>query len=155
MAYVLAESVGAAGVRAGVGAGLLRGRYSPAMVSAEMRILARSVWNILVFMLNSLIFILIGLQPSGIVARLQGYTGRDLVTYALAISMIAILVRFAWVYFAEYLPAWLGRLVHRRVAPPLPGEAVLAGWCGIRGNRSLAPPPALPVGTPAGAGFPY
>src|SRR5213076_2280566 len=51
---------------------LLGGLYSPAMVSAEMRILARSVWNILVFMLNSLIFILIGLQLSGIVARLQG-----------------------------------------------------------------------------------
>src|SRR5439155_837090 len=58
MAYVLAESVGASGVLAVVAAGLLRGRYSPAMVSAEMRILARSVWNILVFMLNSLIFIL-------------------------------------------------------------------------------------------------
>src|SRR3977135_4612007 len=94
------------------------------MVSAEMRILARSVWNILVFMLNSLIFILIGLQVSGVVARLQGYTGRDLATYALAISMIAILVRFAWVYFAEYLPAWLRRVFHRRGAPPLPREAV-------------------------------
>src|SRR5437879_793996 len=132
MVYVLAESVGASGVLSVVAAGLLRGRYSPAMVSAEMRILARSVWNILVFMLNSLIFILIGLQLSGIVARLQGYTGRDLAAYALAISMIAILVRFAWVYFAEYLPAWLGRLFDRRVAPPLPGEAFIAGWCGMR-----------------------
>src|SRR2546426_754607 len=155
MAYVLAESVGASGVLAVVAAGLLRGRYSPAMVSAEMRILARSVWNILVFMLNSLIFILIGLQLSGIVARLQGYTGRDLAAYALAISMIAILVRFAWVYFAEYLPAWLGRLFHRRVAPPLPGEAFIAGWCGMRGILSLAAPLALPVETPEGGAFPY
>src|SRR2546421_2372720 len=109
MVYVLAESVGASGVLAVVAAGLLRGRYSPAMVSAEMRILARSVWNILVFMLNSLIFILIGLQLSGIVARLQGYTGRDLAAYALAISMVAIVVRFAWVDFAEDLPAWISR----------------------------------------------
>ena len=155
MAYVLAESVGASGVLAVVAAGLLRGRYSPAMVSAEMRILARSVWNILVFMLNSLIFILIGLQLSGIVARLQGYTGRDLAAYALAISMIAILVRFAWVYFAEYLPAWLGRLFDRRVAPPLPGEAFIAGWCGMRGIVSLAAALALPVETPEGGAFPY
>src|SRR5258708_7294970 len=57
MAYVLAESVGASGVLAVVAAGLLRGRYSPALVSAEMRILARSVWNILVFLLNSLVFL--------------------------------------------------------------------------------------------------
>src|SRR5256885_13974530 len=152
MACVVAEWGAAYGVRAVVAAGLLRGRSSPAMVSAEMRILARSVWNILVFMLNSLIFILIGLQLSGIVARLQGYTGRDLAAYALAISMIAILVRFAWVYFAEYLPAWLGRLFHRRVAPPLPGEAFIAGWCGMRGLVSLAAAPGLPGGESQGGG---
>src|SRR5947209_13599299 len=108
-AYVLAEGLDLSGVLAVVAAGLLRGRYSPAMVSAEMRILARSVWNILVFILNSLLFILIGLQLSGVVARLANYSGWELAADALAISMIAILVRFAWVYFAEYLPAWLGR----------------------------------------------
>src|SRR5258708_21054638 len=125
------------------------------MVSAEMRILARSVWNILVFMLNSLVFILIGLQLSGVVARLQGYTGRDLAAAAVAMGTIAIVVRFAWVYFAEYLPAWLGRLFHRQVAPPLPGEAFIAGWCGMRGIVSLAAALALPVETPEGGEFPY
>ena len=77
LTYVAAESVHVSGVLAVVAAGLLRGRYSPRMVSAEMRILARSVWNLLVFMLNSLIFILIGLQLSGIVSRLEGFTGGD------------------------------------------------------------------------------
>src|SRR3989440_2310532 len=109
MAYVAAEAIGASGVLAVVAAGLLRGRYSPAMVSAEMRILARSVWNILVFMLNSLIFILIGLQLSAVVGRLEGYTGWDLAAYGLAVSMVAIVVRFAWVDFAEDLPAWISR----------------------------------------------
>src|SRR3954463_1614689 len=66
-AYVLAEGLDLSGVLAVVAAGLLRGRYSPAMGSAEMRTLARSVWNILVFILNSLIFILIGLQLSGVI----------------------------------------------------------------------------------------
>jgi NhaP-type Na+/H+ or K+/H+ antiporter len=51
-------------VLAVVAAGLVRGRYAPEIVSAEMRIMARSVWNVLVFMLNSLIFILIGIQMS-------------------------------------------------------------------------------------------
>src|SRR5437588_2292254 len=120
-----------------------------------MRALAGSAWNVLVFMLNSLIFILIGLQLSGIVARLRGYAGRDLATYALAISMIAILVRFAWVYFAEYLPAWLGRLFRRQVAPPLPGEAFIVSWCGMRGIVSLAAALALPAATPEGGEFPY
>jgi len=156
MAYVMAESVGASGVLAVVAAGLLRGRYSPAMVSAEMRILARSVWNILVFMLNSLIFILIGLQLSGFVARLQGYAGWDLATYALAISMIAILVRFAWVYFAEYLPAWLGRLFRRQVAPQIdeierPQRMELAGLAEVELRRPLTeqlePGPEAALGT--------
>src|SRR5437588_12671306 len=119
-----------------------------------MRALAGSAWNVLVFMLNSLIFILIGLQLSGIVARLRGYAGRDLATYALAISMIAILVRFAWVYFAEYLPAWLGRALHRSVAPPLAGEALIVSWCGMRGIVSLAAALALPDFLPDGSEFP-
>jgi CPA1 family monovalent cation:H+ antiporter len=148
LAYVGAESIHVSGVLAVVAAGLLRGRYSPKMVSAEMRILARSVWNILVFMLNSLIFILIGLQLSGVVSRLEGYTGWDLAAYALAVSMVAILVRFAWVYFAEYLPAWVALVLGRKTSPPLPGEAFIVSWCGMRGIVSLAAALALPTGVP-------
>ena len=145
LAYVAAESVHVSGVLAVVAAGLLRGRYSPKMVSAEMRILARSVWNLLVFMLNSLIFILIGLQISGIVSRLEGFTGVELAEASLAVSMVAILVRFGWVYFAEYLPAWFGRPFGVRTAPPLPGEAFVVSWCGMRGIVSLAAALALPA----------
>jgi CPA1 family monovalent cation:H+ antiporter len=144
LAYVAAESIHVSGVLAVVAAGLLRGRYSPRIVSAEMRILARSAWNILVFMLNSLIFILIGLQLSEVVTRLEGYTGWDLAAYALAVSMVAILVRFGWVYFAEYLPTWLARSTRRKVSPPLPGEAFIVSWCGMRGIVSLAAALALP-----------
>ena len=145
LAYVSAESVHVSGVLAVVAAGLLRGRYSPQMVSAEMRILARSVWNLLVFMLNSLIFILIGLQISGIVSRLEGFSGLELAEASLAVSMVAILVRFGWVYFAEYLPAWFGRPFGVRTAPPLPGEAFVVSWCGMRGIVSLAAGLALPA----------
>ena len=145
LAYVAAESLHVSGVLAVVAAGLLRGRYSPRMVSAEMRILARSVWNLLVFMLNSLIFILIGLQLSGIVSRLEGFTGGELAAASIAVSMVAILVRFGWVYFAEYLPAWFGRPFGVRTAPPLPGEAFIVSWCGMRGIVSLAAALALPV----------
>ena len=144
LAYVAAESLHVSGVLAVVAAGLLRGRYSPRMVSAEMRILARSAWNLLVFMLNSLIFILIGLQLSDIVTRLEGYTGWQLAANALSVTMVAILVRFGWVYFAEYLPAWLGRLSARKASPPLPGEAFIVSWCGMRGIVSLAAAAALP-----------
>ena len=64
VAYIVAESLHVSGVLAVVTAGLVRGRYAPVIVSAEMRIIARSVWNMLVFLLNSLVFMLIGIQLS-------------------------------------------------------------------------------------------
>jgi CPA1 family monovalent cation:H+ antiporter len=66
-AYLAAEAVQVSGVLAVVAAGLVRGRYAPEIVSAEMRIMARSVWNLLVFLLNCLVFTLIGLQIHGVV----------------------------------------------------------------------------------------
>ena len=86
IAYLVAESLHVSGVLAVVAAGLVRGRYAPEIVSAEMRILARSVWNLLVFLLNSLVFILIGLQLSGALGRLEGYQRLGLAADALAVS---------------------------------------------------------------------
>ena len=91
-AYIAAESVHLSGVLAVVAAGLFRGRYAPMIVSAEMRILARSVWNIFVFLLNSMIFILIGLQLSGIAARLGNYAADQLALASLCVSAVAILL---------------------------------------------------------------
>jgi monovalent cation/hydrogen antiporter len=155
LCYVLAEGAHGSGVLAVVAAGLVRGRYSPAIVSAEMRILARSVWNILVFMLNSLIFILIGMQLSGALSRLEGFSGWDLAVYSLAVSMVAIIVRFAWVYIVEYATPYLLKALGREASPPLPGEAFIVGWCGMRGIVSLAAALALPAQLDDGTPFPH
>ena len=149
-AYLAAESVHLSGVLAVVAAGLFRGRHAPKIVSAEMRILARSVWNILVFMLNSLIFILIGIQLSAILDRLDGYSASELAWASLAASAAAILVRFLWVYPAAYA-------AHAARAAPLPprGQLFLVSWCGMRGIVSLAAALALPLETFAGEPFPF
>jgi CPA1 family monovalent cation:H+ antiporter len=148
-AYIAAESVHLSGVLAVVAAGLFRGRYAPKMVSAEMRILARSAWNILVFLLNSLIFILIGLQLSGITARLGNYPADQLALASLTVSAVAILVRFLWVYPAAWLPRLAG------ASPPPQGHLFIVSWCSMRGIVSLAAALALPLETHAGEGFPY
>ena len=148
-AYIAAESVHLSGVLAVVAAGLFRGRYAPQMVSAEMRILARSAWNILVFLLNSLIFILIGLQLSGITARLGNYPAEQLALASITVSAVAILVRFLWVYPAALLPRFAGN------APPPGGQVFIVSWCGMRGIVSLAAALALPLETHGGEGFPY
>lgn len=152
--YILAESLQVSGVLAVVAAGLVRGRYSPEIVSAEMRIIARSVWNLLVFLLTSLVFILIGLQLSGIVGRLTGYSAMELVFYGTLVSAVAIAVRFAWIYPATYLPRMLSARL--RELDPAPPETALfiMSWCGMRGIVSLAAALALPLALDGGAPFP-
>jgi CPA1 family monovalent cation:H+ antiporter len=153
--YVLAESAHCSGVLAVVAAGMIRARYTPVIVSAEMRILARSVWNILVFMLNSLIFILIGMALSGVMGRLTGFNAVELAIYAISVTLVAIVVRFAWVYPATFVPRWLSARLRAAENAPQHGEAFIMSWCGMRGIVSLAAALALPVEVESGAPFPY
>jgi CPA1 family monovalent cation:H+ antiporter len=152
--YILAESLHVSGVLAVVAAGLVRGRYSPEIVSAEMRIIARSVWNLLVFLLNSLVFILIGLQLSGIVGRLTGYSASELAFYGILVSAVAVAVRFAWIYPATYLPRMVSARLRERDPAPAESELFIMSWCGMRGIVSLAAALALPLALEGGAPFP-
>jgi len=152
--YILAEALHLSGVLAVVAAGLVRGRYSPEIVSAEMRIIARSVWNLLVFLLNSLVFILIGLLLSGVIGRLTGYSPEQLVLYSVAISLVAVFVRFAWIYPATYVPRILSESLNRRDPAPPKEELFIMSWCGMRGIVSLAAALALPLTLMDGTPFP-
>ncbi len=155
VAYVFAESLHASGVLAVVAAGLVRGRHSPVIVSAQMRILARSMWNVIVFLLNVVVFVLIGLQLSGGVARLEGYSAAGLAAHAVLLCAVAIIVRFAWVYAALYLPRRLAVALHGRAGAPPEAEYFIMGWCGMRGIVSLAAALALPIQLADGTPFPY
>ena len=153
-AYIVAESLHVSGVLAVVAAGLVRSRYSPEIVSAEMRIMARSVWNVLVFVLNSLVFILIGLQMSAVLDSLGRYAWGDLLLWGATISLVAILVRFVWVFPAAYIPYWLRARQQAPANPPQSRELLIISWCGMRGIVSLAAALALPVVLPNGDPFP-
>jgi Na+/H+ antiporter len=155
VAYIAAESLHASGVLAVVAAGLVRGRHAPVVASAEMRILSRSIWNVLVFLLNVLVFVLIGTQLSEHVARIDAYSAARLVRDGVLLSAVAILVRFAWVYAALYLPVRLSAALRRDGAAPPEGEFFIMGWCGMRGIVSLAAALALPLALADGTPFPY
>jgi monovalent cation/hydrogen antiporter len=133
----------------------VRGRYAPEIVSAEMRIMARSVWNLLVFLLNSLVFTLIGLQLSGVLESLGRYPGGLLAAISIVVTAVAIAVRFAWVLPAAYLPRWLAQRLLVQAAPPRKSELLIIGWCGMRGIVSLAAALALPLTLPGGQPFPH
>jgi Na+/H+ antiporter len=155
VAYIIAEQVHVSGVLAVVAAGLLRGRYAPEIVSAEMRIIARSVWSILVFILNSLVFILIGVEMSNVVEKLNMYTLGHLLFLGLSVSAVAIAVRFLWVYPAAYLPRWIAGSLRESDAQLRKRELGIVSWCGMRGIVSIAAALALPTLLPNGQPFPY
>jgi Na+/H+ antiporter len=154
-AYLAAEALHVSGVLAVVAAGLVRGRYSPEIVSAEMRIMARSVWNVLVFLLNSIVFMLIGLQLSGVMASLDRYPPGQLAAIGAVVTATAVLVRFAWVLPGALLPRFLLPHLLGQASPPRKTELLIIGWCGMRGIVSMAAALALPLALPGGEAFPH
>jgi Na+/H+ antiporter len=147
-AWLPAEWLGVSGVLATVTAGLSVGWWAPRIMQSDTRLRARAVWEMVVFVLNGLVFILIGLQLSSILPTLSGRSLLWLVELGALLSLTVILMRLAWLFAVAYLP-WLiiGRQSGGASAPPCRAVFV-AGWAGMRGVLSLAAALALPLATP-------
>lgn len=143
VAYASAEALHVSGVLAAVSAGLVLGQRSALFIDSETRLVGSSVWRLLTFLLNGLAFLLIGLQLPLIVAEL-GHKLWQYALYGLLISVVAILIRFAWVFPATYLPRLLDRKLAQRDPTPRWQSVVVVGWAGMRGIVSLAVALALP-----------
>src|SRR5204863_6598166 len=100
-AYLPAEAVGASGVLAAVACGLYLGRQAPRIMDAETRVQGRAVWETLVFLLNGLVFILIGLQLPRIIGELGARPPMLLVELAVLVCLAVVLIRFAWVFLTD------------------------------------------------------
>jgi CPA1 family monovalent cation:H+ antiporter len=153
-AFLPAEVVGVSGVLAAVTAGVYLGWYTPELTTAAVRLQGDAVWEIGIFVLNALLFVLIGLQLPGILDNLEGTSGWTLLGYGAAIGATVVVVRMVWIFPSTYLPRRLSaRLRERDPAPPWQHPA-LVGWAGMRGAVSLAAALALPFSTDAGEPFP-
>jgi CPA1 family monovalent cation:H+ antiporter len=153
--YILAERLGVSGVLAVVALGLYHRRKSPEVLSPSTRIQMIAVWEIIVFLLNGLIFILIGLQLPSILKEISEYSLATLIWYAVLISATAIIVRLLWVFPAAYIPRLISRQLRDRDPYPDWRLLLLIGWTGMRGIVSLAAALALPLTTNNGAPFPH
>lgn len=153
-AYLVAEAAHVSGVLAVVVAGLVRGWHAPTIFSPQSRLLALGVWDVVVFVLTSLIFILIGLQLPSIIAGLTAYSWASLMFYGTAVSLTAMTVRFAWVFPATILPRYLSRRLRRRDPTPSWHTIFIVAWSGMRGVVSLAAALALPLAMPDGTPLP-
>jgi CPA1 family monovalent cation:H+ antiporter len=124
------------------------------LLSPATRIQALAVWEVVVFLLNGFIFILIGLQLPGIMRELAVYPLVRLLGWAALVSLTVIAVRYLWVFPTTYVTrALFRRLRERDPYPPWRSVFVIA-WTGMRGVVSLAAAFALPFTLPGGAPFP-
>jgi monovalent cation/hydrogen antiporter len=149
--WMLAERLHLSAIIALVAYAITVARTAPLRTDGRRRIASYAVWELAVFVLNVLAFIMIGLQLRGILARLDGDAWDD-VAFALAVSVVVILVRFAWVMGYNTVVRWKNRRFGPRLRRPmmLPSwqGGVLISWCGMRGIVTLAAALALPVDFP-------
>ncbi|MBN8530560.1 MAG: Na+/H+ antiporter [Alphaproteobacteria bacterium] len=153
--YILAELADASGVLAVVAAGLTVGWHAPERFSSSLRLAAGTVWEMVVFLLNGLVFLLIGLQFPAILEGISRYEPAALMGYAAAICTAVILTRFAWVFSATYLPRLLFPSIRLRDTTPSWQNIFLVAWTGMRGVVSLATALALPFAVADGSAFPH
>ena len=153
-AYLPAERFGVSGILGVVTAGLYLGWRSPEILTSRMRLQSGPVWEVIVFLLNGFVFILIGLQLPEILQALSGYSITHLIWDGFFISLSAIILRILWVVPATYLPRILSRKIRERDPSPPWQHVAIVAWTGMRGVVSLAAAMALPLALPDGSPFP-
>jgi Na+/H+ antiporter len=150
-AYLGAERFHFSGVLAAVAAGMFVGWHSPVTIGARTRLQANAFWEMVVFLLNGFVFVIIGLQLPEILAALRDVALSTLAAYALAVCAAVIGVRVGWALVGTSL----ARVIPGTAAlTPPPRQVFLIAWAGMRGVISLAAAFALPLALPNGAPFP-
>ncbi|HEX7558053.1 MAG TPA: Na+/H+ antiporter [Usitatibacter sp.] len=154
VAYLVPEHFGSTGVLAVAVAGLVVNEHSPHMISAETRLHAMPVWAMIEFLLNGVLFLLLGLQVKTVVSSVPQGSVESAVLVAAWIAAAIVVLRFAWVYLTIY-SRWLWRRRdHAPVEAPRRSHVFLISWAGMRGAISLAAALAIPLTLPDGRPFP-
>src|SRR5919204_2280834 len=148
LAYLPAAAAGVSGVLAAVTIGVYMGWHTPELTTERTRLTGDAFWEIFVFVVNALLFVLVGLQLRRIVDALSGIASPKLLGYAALISATVILVRVVWVPIFTYLPRWAFRAIREHDPYPPWQWPVLLSWAGIRGAVSLVAALALPTDFP-------
>jgi CPA1 family monovalent cation:H+ antiporter len=155
-AYLAADAVHASGVLAVVACGLYLSRRSASFFSPQVRLQAWSVWEALEFILNGLIFVLIGLQLPLIMQGLKDYSFATLALYGLSFSAILIVLRILWVFPGATIATMLRqRVLKQSIQKPSARATFIVGWTGMRGVVALAAAQSLPLTLAGGVPLPH
>src|ERR1700682_2090638 len=153
VAYFSGERLHVSGILAVVIAGIYYGWRAPRVLSGRMRLQAVPVWEMVVFILNGMLFMLIGLQLPEVIHALAPGSAMHVAKLAILILSAITLVRFVWMFGATYLPRLLSRKFRRKKRAPWQHTALIA-WTGMRGADSLAGALAIPFVLANGEPFP-
>ena len=153
-AFVPASAVGASGVLAAVTTGIYMGVRGPSIIPARVRLQGFFAWDILDFIINSALFVLVGLQLRTIVQSLSDYSMGTLLGYGLAIAGVTVLTRMVWFFTMPYVVRALDRRPSQRDRRIPARNRFLLGWIGMRGAVSLAAALSIPLTVDSGAPFP-
>jgi monovalent cation/hydrogen antiporter len=146
-AYLAGEKAHASGVLAVVACGIYMSRKSTQFFSPAVRLQVNGAWDALNFMLNGLVFVLIGLQLPYVLAGIHGrYSTGTLIFYGAVFSAVLILLRMIWVFPAVRIASYVERkwLGHKEEQPLNPREVFVVGWTGMRGVLALAAAISVP-----------
>jgi monovalent cation/hydrogen antiporter len=153
-AFLVPQLLGGSGVLATVAAGLYASWNGPLLIPAATRLQGIFFWDLLVYLLEGILFLITGMETRELVERADATLIRDL---ALAVPLtvaVIVVARFIWVYPAVYLPRWLSPALARRDPLPPWQWGFMLAFVGVRGVVSLAAALAIPLTTAAGAPFP-
>ncbi len=153
LAYFGGEQLHVSGILAVVIAGIYYGWRAPRVLSGRMRLQAVPVWEMVTFILNGILFLLIGLQLPQVIHALPPGSVIGIVKVALLILLTLVLVRFLWLFAATYIPRLFSPAFRRRNPAPWQQTALIA-WTGMRGADSLAGALAIPFVLADGSPFP-
>jgi len=152
-AYWPPEHLGGSGVLATVAAGLYVSWNGLHIISAATRLQGIFFWDVLLYVIEGLIFVVTGLQARTLAAGINGYALSDLLLSAATVSAVVIVARFVWTYPATYLPRLIPAIGRRDPAPPWQWPFAIA-FTGVRGIVSLAAALAIPLTIDNGQPFP-
>jgi Na+/H+ antiporter len=154
VAYWIPEHLGGSGVLATVATGLYISWNGPLLIPSATRLQGIFFWDLIIYVIEGLVFLLTGLQARTLIEQMQAVPLRNIVVAIGLTTVIVVVARYVWVFPATYVPRWINpRLRRRDPSPPWRWTFVLA-FTGVRGVVSLAAALAIPLMLADGRPFP-
>ena len=155
IAYWVPEHFGGSGVIATVACGLYISWNGPLLISAATRLQGIFFWDLVIYLIEGLLFLVTGLQMRSLVEKSKAFAIHDILTATALVTVIVIIARFAWVFPATFLPLMIKRRLRGRDFASSWRAVFVVAFTGVRGAVSLAAALALPLTLSNGEDFPY